>query len=160
VRKRGGEEGGVGIDYRNEMRLWAHRGARGIVRDTRGATVTEYAIILFLVAVVAASGFRLFGQKLQGGVGKAGSNLETQNDSRPSAPQGGAGGGASSSGATASAGAGGGGGAADTTAVYGGPRTATTPQEGTPFGKFAMIALGIIGAAAAFFAAMKGKHAR
>ena len=119
--------------------------------------MTEYAIILFLVMVVAGTGFRLFGEKLGMGVGKAGANLDTPTDTRPPAEaQGGAG--ASSSGVATSHGAGGGGG--DPTAAYGGPRTATTAQEGTPFAKFAMIALGIIGAGVAFFAAMKGKHAR
>jgi len=140
------------------MRLRTHRGARRFRPGGRGATITEYAIILFVVAVVAGAGFRFFGKKLEGGVGAAGSNLETQSPSSAATDTaGGAGGGVTT---THGAGAGAGGGS-DPSAGFGGPRAPLTATEGgSSFAKFAMIALGIIGAAAAFFAAMKGKHAR
>jgi Flp pilus assembly pilin Flp len=140
----------------SSIRRPRYRNAR---RDTRGATITEYAIILFLVAVVGALAFRFLGDKLSGGVGKAGSNLDSPAPAAAQADSSGTAGGGG--GLTTSHGANGGtAGGGDPNASYGGPRTAATPQEGTPFAKFAMIALGIIGAGAAFFAAMKGKHAR
>jgi Flp pilus assembly pilin Flp len=150
---------GVEIHSDNEMQLRAHRTVRrsGRRRGTRGATVTEYALILFVVAVVGALGFRFFGQKLEGGVGKAGSNLDSPTPTTATDSNG-AGGGAGNGNITTTHGAGAGGGG-DPTQAYG-PRTRATAQEGTPFAKFAMIALGIIGAGAAFFALMKGKHAR
>jgi pilus assembly protein Flp/PilA len=37
---------------------------RGIFHDTRGATMTEYIIIVGLVAFLAIAGFQLFGQKI------------------------------------------------------------------------------------------------
>lgn len=141
------------------MQPLAHRIVRRAARRraSLGATVTEYALILFVVAVVGALGFRFFGQKLEGGVGKAGSNLDSPTPTTQ-ADSSGAGGGGGNGNITTTHGAGAGGGG-DPTQAYG-PRTPTTAQEGTPFAKFAMIALGIIGAGAAFFAAMKGKHAR
>jgi Flp pilus assembly pilin Flp len=143
------------------MRPEAHRNARRVARRraSRGATITEYAIILFVVAVVGALGFRFFGQKLGGDMGKAGANLDSPTQTTAQADSNGAGG-ESNGNLTTSHGANGGGGGGDPTSSYGGPRTPTTAPEGTSFAKFAMIALGIIGAGAAFFAAMKGKHAR
>jgi len=115
--------------------------------------------MLFLVLVVGAVGFRFLGQKLGGGVGKAGSNLDSPTPVAAQADSNGTGGNL-----TTSHGAKGGGGAAgggDPNTGYGGARTPIAPPpEGSPFAKFAMIALGIIGCGAAFFAAMKGKHAR
>jgi Flp pilus assembly pilin Flp len=142
------------------MQPRAHPTARrvGGRRHTRGATVTEYAIIIFVVAVVGALGFRFFGQKLEGGVGKAGSNLDSPTQSTAGNDSNGAGGAGGSGGITTSHGANSG--SSDPNAGFGGARTPTVEKEGTPFAKFAMIALGIIGAGAAFFAAMKGKHAR
>jgi len=141
------------------MRHRTHRASRGPRRSNRGATITEYAIILFVVAVVVAGGFRVFGAKLQGGVGAAGNDLEASSEGTAGGGQ--AGGGGAGGGLTTSHGAGAtAGGGGDTSTSYGGARVPITPTEGTPFAKFAMIALGIIGAAAAFFAAMKGKNAR
>jgi len=141
------------------MQPRAHRTVRRSGRrwGNLGATVTEYALILFVVAVVGALGFRFFGQKLERGVGKAGSNLDSPTPTTQ-ADSSGAGGGGGNGNLTTTHGAGGGGGG-DPTQTYG-PRTPTVAQEGTPFAKFAMIALGVIGAGAAFFALMKGKHAR
>ncbi len=144
------------------MRKSIPRASRRFLRDTRGATVTEYAIILFLVAVVAASGFRVFGSKLQNGMGRAKGNLEVQGDTTAqTTPAGGGGGGGG-----AAAGGGGGGNAGVNAAHptrtqegFGGPREQITAREGSSFPKFAMVAIGIIVAVAAFVAAMKAKNA-
>jgi Flp pilus assembly pilin Flp len=141
------------------MRHSAHRAAQRLLRDSGGATITEYAIILFLVAVVAATGFRFLGDKLSGGMNKAGGHLVAQNDTPTQAAPAPAGGG----GAPGAKG----GAAAEPApvktspdqAAFGGPRVAEAPKEESHLGKFAMIALGIIGCGAVFFAIMKGKNA-
>jgi len=55
---------------------------RALRRDTRGASITEYAIILFIVAVVCAVSFKFLGQKLGGGFGTVSHNLEGQGQQR------------------------------------------------------------------------------
>jgi Flp pilus assembly pilin Flp len=143
------------------MRLRVQRASSRLLRDDRGATITEYAIILFLVAVVAATGFRFLGDKLSNGMNKAGGHLAAQNDSTAQAGAAATAGGAGTAGAKGGAGA-------DAPAVktgpdqagFGGPRVAEAPKEESNLGKFAMIALGIIGCGATFFAIMKGKNAR
>ncbi len=117
--------------------------------------MTEYAIIVFIVAVVGASGFRVFGSKLQGGLNRTQGTLSEQQ-----AGAGGPGGNDSFAAATTAGGGAGGGGGHEANAGFGGARVALKADEGTPFAKFALIALCVIGAGAAFFAAMKGKHAR
>jgi Flp pilus assembly pilin Flp len=127
-----------------------HDFRRALLRDQRGASLTEYALILFVVAVVCAIGFKALGHSLGSGMNAAGGHLQNQNQSQP-APQG------SEAANAAPAPAGGG-----DTSTFGGARAAASKEKEGPssLSKFAMIALGIIGAGAAFFAAMKGKHAR
>jgi Flp pilus assembly pilin Flp len=135
------------------MRPTPHRASRPRYGRTRGATLTEYALIIFMVTVAGAVGFRVFGAKISGGVGKAGSGLESSKDTARAGSQGGG----SSSAASSAGGAEASSTGTEESASYGGARTATTEKEGTPYAKFAMIALGVVGAAAAFFAAVKGK---
>jgi Flp pilus assembly pilin Flp len=135
------------------MRPETHRASRRRYRSIRGATLTEYALIIFMVTVAGAVGFRVFGAKISGGVSKAGSGLESSKETARAGSQGGAGSSAASSSGGAAASSTG----TEEAATYGGARTATTEKEGTPYAKFAMIALGVVGAAAAFFAAVKGK---
>jgi len=137
--------------------------SRRLWSDARGATITEYALMIFLVAVVAAGGFRVFGSSVGGGVTTAENNLKST-DPPPKVGDNGSGAGEAEHGGTtlrtshgARAGGDEGARAAET---FGGPRSRAQPKEESQFAKFAMIALGVIGAAAAFFAAMKGKHAR
>ena len=135
----------------------AARAGLGFRRDTRGATMTEYALILVVVAVVCAIGFKVFGQTLSSGMGQAGGHLDqSSSQSEPPAAQ--AGGASSAAPVAETRGAS----QADPGSSFGGPRQATVAQTGgsSSLSKFAMIALGVIGAAAAFFAIMKGKHAR
>ena len=138
------------------MRPLAHRRSLSLRRGRRGATIAEYTIILFVVAVVAAVSFKIFGSKLEKGMGKTGSNFEHSSEATgQAAPQGGGAAGGSPSAAAAAGAAG-----KDKTDDYGGAREKPVPkEESSLFAKLAMIALGIVGVAAAFFAMMKGKHA-
>jgi Flp pilus assembly pilin Flp len=136
--------------------------ARRLRDDTRGATITEYALILFLLAVVGAGALRIFGSTVSDGLSTTEGHLKNS-EAPPKPDDTGSGEGAGGSHTTlrtshgAKGGAGGGGAEAE---GFGGPRVRTTAKEESPLAKFAMIALGVIGAAAAFFAAMRGKHAR
>jgi hypothetical protein len=89
---------------------------------------------------------------------KTTANLETS-DTTHAGGGGGAAGGAGG-GAAAGGGGAGGGTSAGTNEGFGGPRLPAKESEGSSLPKLAMIALGIIGGLAAFFAMMKGKNAR
>jgi Flp pilus assembly pilin Flp len=130
------------------------RATRRFVRDTRGATITEYAIMLFLIVVACAVGFRVLGYKMQSSMTKAGQNLDTSSAATgapPAAGVGGAGGPGGAASAAPEAKLGG-------TDAFGGPRVAEPPKPESHLGKFAMLALGIIGCGAAFFSFMKGRE--
>jgi Flp pilus assembly pilin Flp len=138
------------------MRRLAHRAPRCLLGDSRGTTVAEYAIILFFIAVVGATAFRIFGPALEKGMGRTGSNFDRSSDGTgQAAPQGAGAAGGAASATHVAAGRG-----KDTTDGYGGAREKTVPpEESSWFGKLAMIALGVVGGAAAVFAMIKGKHA-
>jgi Flp pilus assembly pilin Flp len=142
---------------RPTLHLPAVRFARGLHRDERGATITEYALILFLVLVVAAGGWKVFGAKLNASMGKTTATLEASGDTPH---QGGGGGGAGGGGGGAAAGGAAGGAGGGTDDSFGGSRTRAKEAESSSLPKLAMIALAIIGGAAIFFTAMKGKSAR
>jgi hypothetical protein len=63
-------------------------------------------------------------------------------------------------GAAAGGGGAAGGAKSETNEGFGGPRVPAKESEGSSLPKLAMIALGIVGGLAAFFAMMKGKNAR
>jgi len=138
-------------------------------RDTRGTTIVEYAIMLFLVLVVCAVGFKVLGMMVERKVGQANKHMQGQGEQ---ANQSGASSGESSSGASAGAGAASGGKATasnttdnlnkdptSTTTTGGGGGEGESSSSFPMMAKFALIALGVIGAAAAFFAIAKGKPA-
>ena len=45
--------------------MWSSNRAKALVRDHRGATMVEYAILLFLVLVIAAVVFRVLGKDVR-----------------------------------------------------------------------------------------------
>ena len=116
--------------------------------------MTEYAIMLFLVLVVAAGSWKVFGQNLEKGMGKTTSNLEHDdpNASPAPPPPGGA-----SSAATTSHGENGSTGGS-TGGGFGGARVPPKEKEDSSLPKFARVAIAVVLGGAAFFAAMKGKH--
>jgi hypothetical protein len=131
--------------------------------NTRGATLAEYAIMLFIVLCVAAIGFRVLGVTLEKKVGQANKHMTHQEGQTASAGD---------TTATSAAAAAGGGTAApkpgssdigkDPTATGGGSesRDGGDEQQGSSLpmiARFALLALGVIGAAAAFLAISKGK---
>ncbi len=50
------------------MRIFDMKLVKKLMRDNKGATAVEYAIIAALVAVVAAGGFTLVGEGIEGGM--------------------------------------------------------------------------------------------
>jgi Flp pilus assembly pilin Flp len=126
-------------------------------RSKRGATITEYALLLTLLLVVAVGGYKFLG-KSAGDAGFNRTDKVLKNGAPPPPPPPPP---AAAEGAGGGAAAGGAGGAASTQdSTFGGPRGKVThAEEGSPFVKFALIALGIIGLGATFFALSKGKHA-
>jgi Flp pilus assembly pilin Flp len=135
-------------------------------RDTRGTTIVEYALLLFVVLVVCAVGLKVLGMTLAHKFGSADKHMAGQGESTSSA-QGSGGDNASSSGGAAAAGGGAKAAAKssdginkDPTNAAGGGDGETPSQGGLPLiVRFALIALGVVGAAAAFFAIAKGKPA-
>ena len=143
-----------------------NRGRLAFRRNTAGATVAEYAIMLFFIVVIAVAGVRVLGFSLQRKFGAADKHMSGQ---------------AQTSGATAQDNAQAASSAAaaangdknrtdkaratadlnkDPTAAGGGaPGTEVDTEQGNlPFlVKFALLALAIIGFAAAFLAMSKGK---
>jgi Flp pilus assembly pilin Flp len=140
------------------VRLSSIRGGkRGLLafrRSTTGATLAEYAIMLFLITVVAAVGVRLLGVGVARKFGAADKGLQGQAPTASSAQAAGsASAAANASKATVDINK-------DPTAAGGGGNSdkGNSEQGGLPFlVKFALIALGVIGAAAAFLAMWKGR---
>jgi len=48
---------------------------RQLAKDSKGATMVEYALMLFLILVVAAAAIRILGTKVNTDIGTASSNL-------------------------------------------------------------------------------------
>jgi len=137
-------------------------------RDTRGTTIVEYAIMLFLVLVVCAVGFKVLGMMVERKVGQANKHMQGQGEQANA--QSGQSSGESTSGASAGAASGGKATATNTSENLNKDPTSTASTTGGGgdgessggfplMAKFALIALGVIGAAAAFFAIAKGKPA-
>jgi Flp pilus assembly pilin Flp len=131
-------------------------------RNTRGATLAEYAIMLFLILVIAAIGFKVLGVTLEKKVGQANKHMTHQEGQTASADN------ASSAGGSAAAAPSVKPGSSeiskDPTATGGGEGSARDGSEEKEsslpmIARFALLALGVIGAAAAFFAISKGKPA-
>lgn len=150
--------GGGSVSRReSDIVLWPSISTRykRMRRDTRGTTMVEYGIMLFLVLVVCAVGLKLLGISLQHKFGQANNSVAGQTESAGASQQANYGGKGVASAAPS---------AApppsdinkdptDTTAA-GGKETASS---GLPMiARFALLALGVIGTAAAFFA-MKNK---
>jgi Flp pilus assembly pilin Flp len=53
------------------------RGLMRLLRDRRGATLVEYAMLAGLIAVAAIAAFRGFGTKVKDAVGKQGDTVST-----------------------------------------------------------------------------------
>jgi Flp pilus assembly pilin Flp len=136
-------------------------------RNTTGATVAEYAIMLFFIIVIAVVGVRVLGLSLQRKFGAADKHMTGQAQTSSAGAQGDNAQAASSAAAAAN-------GDKeradkakatqdinkDPTAAGGGARSddGDSQQGGLPFlVKFALLALAIIGFAAAFLAMSKGK---
>jgi Flp pilus assembly pilin Flp len=137
-------------------------------RDTRGTTIAEYALLLFVVLVVCAVGLKVLGITLERKVGAANKHMSGQGEPASTAQAAKEGDNAAGSGAAAAAG--GGNKAAtsssdsinkDPSVAGGGRGESEAPGGGNvpAIARFALIALGVIGAAAAFFAMAKGKPA-
>jgi len=137
-------------------------------RDTRGTTIVEYAIMLFLVLVVCAVGFKVLGMMVERKVGQANEHMQGQGEQANA--QSGQSSGESTSGASAGAASGGKATATNTSENLNKDPTSTASTTGGGgdgessggfplMAKFALIALGVIGAAAAFVAIAKGKPA-
>jgi hypothetical protein len=134
-------------------------------RDTRGTTIVEYAIVLFVLLVIGAIALRVLGMTMEKKVGEANKHLSgqaSQTSGENNAPASTATGAAAAAAAAEKAKGGGQNINNDPTAQGGGnvEKPEEVPQGGAPFiVRFALIALGVIGAAAAFFAISKGKPA-
>ncbi len=135
--------------------LRPHRASRRFLRDTRGATITEYALMLFLVVVVAATAFRFLGATIARGVSGAMAHFTTSHEAgKPTDVANVKANAAAAASAAAAQPA-----VANTQPGFGGPRAAEATREESSLGKFALLALGVVGCGAVFFVAMKGKNA-
>jgi len=138
-------------------------GRRRALRDRRGTTIVEYALILFVVLVVGAVAVKVLGITLERKVGAANKHMAGQGEPAPTGQtaenaQNGAGGGGAGNGSKTNASN------ADninkdpTVAGSGdGDKEVASTGELPLIARFALIALGVIGAAAAFFAMSKSK---
>jgi hypothetical protein len=131
-------------------------------KNTRGATLAEYAIMLFIVLCVCAIGFRVLGVTLEKKVGQANKHMTHQEGQSASAGDNTASSAAAAAGGTAAPKAGSSDIGKDPTATGGGSesRDGGDEQQGSSLpmiARFALLALGVIGAAAAFLAISKGK---
>jgi Flp pilus assembly pilin Flp len=52
---------------------------RRFIRDSRGATLTEYIILVGIVALIAYGGFKMFGDKVKGEVEAQGNSIGNVN---------------------------------------------------------------------------------
>lgn len=51
-----------------------------LLRDTKGSSMTEYIIIVAVVAIAAIGAFKTFGEKIFAGVRKSAAKMETTVD--------------------------------------------------------------------------------
>jgi hypothetical protein len=161
--------GGLRLRRSPLSRIASRRGRPGApgVTDTRGTTIAEYAVLLFMILVIGAIAVKVLGMTIEKKVGQANKHMTGQggqtssaggsSDNAPASTAGASGAGAGAKPSTTSGDVG-----KDPTAAGGGGegKDDDSQQGGLPIiVKFALIALGVIGAAAAFFAMSKNKPA-
>ena len=113
--------------------------------------MAEYALILFAVFVVCAAGFRVVGYIIERKTGVAAEELDNKGGQATAAQ-------AKPAGSSSTA---------SRVESYDGPAAsakssspaAQQAAQTSTVARFALVALGILGAAAVFFAIMRGKHA-
>jgi Flp pilus assembly pilin Flp len=130
---------------------------RRLSRDTRGTTIVEYGLLLFVVLVICAVGLKVLGITLQHKFGAADKHMAGQGEQATAS----AGQAANAAGAASAA--------PKPDAIHKDPTNATAGGAGENeaqntgglplVARFALVALGVIGAAAAFFAIAKNKPA-
>ncbi len=129
-------------------------------RDTRGTTIAEYAIMLFLILVVCAVAIKVLGIGLEKKFSSANKHVAGQGEQTSSASAGNSGGAQGGNAAAAGSAK-----AASGDTMGRDPTASAASQTGDDEGqqgglplvvRFALLALGVIGAAAAFFAIAKG----
>jgi Flp pilus assembly pilin Flp len=53
---------------------------RRFLKDTRGANMVEYIILVGVVALISITAFKVFGSKIQEKIGKQGDTVKAVND--------------------------------------------------------------------------------
>jgi len=53
------------------------KSAKQLAKDTRGANMVEYIIMVGLIAIIAMAGFRFFGTQIQQKINQQGSTVNT-----------------------------------------------------------------------------------